>query len=168
MGLSAMLKFRAVRHLSPTLHISPDQIGAIAFGITAVTGVALYVYFSRKVDPTEVERLRRVFLAEQGRITDATLVDTSLNQRAGRRAADTAELDFERKEPPPSVLQYQYRVAGVGYESVQDVSGLTEYVRNFRIDLPIQIRYDPHNPGNSIVVSESWSGLRAGPEPASE
>ena len=157
-----------MRHLSPTLHLNLDQIGAIAFGITAVTGVALYIYFNRKVDPVEVERLRRVFLAEQGRITDATLVDNSLNQRAGRRAADAGEIEFDRKEPPPSVLQYQYRVAGVGYESVQDVSGLTEHVRNFRIDLPIQIRYDPHNPGNSIVVAESWSGLRAGPEPVSE
>jgi hypothetical protein len=30
------------------------------------------------------------------------------------------------------------------------------------MDLPIQIRYDPHNPANSIVVAESWSGLRLG------
>jgi hypothetical protein len=22
------------------------------------------------------------------------------------------------------------------------------------------VRYDPHNPGNSLIVAESWSGLR--------
>jgi len=26
--------------------------------------------------------------------------------------------------------------------------------------LPTSVRYDPHNPGNSIVVSEKWMGLR--------
>ena len=156
-----MLMIRTVPHLPSALHLAPDRIGAVVFGVAAVTGVSLYVYFHRKPDPEEVERLRREFLAERGRITDATLIDNTLNQRAGRRSADeNSEVFAERIEPPPSVLHYQYRVAGVGYESMQDVSGLTEHVRNFRIDLPIQVRYDPHNPGNSIVVAETWSGLR--------
>lgn len=159
-----MLVVRAVPHLPPTLHLSPDRIGAFAFCLAAIAGVALYVYFNRKPSPEEVERQRRQFLAARGRITDATLIDTSLNQRAGRRSPDDAtQTAADLLEPPPSVLQYQYRVAGVRYESAQDVSGLTEYLRNFRIDLPIQIRYDPQNPGNSIVVAESWSGLRIGP-----
>ncbi len=163
-----MLMVRAVPHFPPNLHLSPDRIGAVLFCVATVTGLSIYVYFNRKLDPLEVERLRREFLAEQGRITDATLIDTSLNQRAGRRSVDqVTELPADYREPPPSVLQYQYRVAGVQYESAQDVSGLIEHVRNFRIDLPIQIRYDPHNPGNSIVVAESWSGLRAGPGPKS-
>jgi hypothetical protein len=160
-----MLMVRAVPHLPSALHITPDSIGAVAFCVAAVTGLSLYVYFNRKPNPAEVERLRREFLAERGRITDATLIDNTLNQRAGRRSADeAAEAVADVVEPPPSVLQYQYRVAGVRYESAQDVSSLAEYLRNFRIDLPIQIRYDPHNPGNSIVVSESWSGLRVGPK----
>jgi hypothetical protein len=156
-----MLMIRTVPHLPSALHLTPDRIGAVLFGVAAVTGVSLYVYFHRKPDPEEVERLRREFLAERGRITDATLIDNTLNQRAGRRSADeNFDVFADRIEPPPSVLHYQYRVAGVGYESMQDVSGLTEHVRNFRIDLPIQVRYDPHNPGNSIVVAETWSGLR--------
>lgn len=151
-------------HFPSNLHLTADRIGAAAFCVATITGLSLYVYFNRKVDPAEVERLRREFLAERGRITDATLIDTSLNQRAGRRSMDDGtEVPPDFKEPPPSVLQYQYRVAGVQYESAQDVSGLTEHVRNFRIDLPIQIRYDPHNPSNSIVVAESWSGLRIAP-----
>lgn len=163
-----MLMVRAVPHLPSNLHLNADRIGAIAFCVVAATGLSVYIYFNRKSDPVEVERLRREFLAEQGRITDATLIDNSLTQRAGRRSADENQENFlELPEPPPSVLLYQYRVAGVRYESAQDVSTLTEHVRNFRIDLPIQIRYDPHNPGNSIVVAESWSGLRTVPEPRS-
>ena len=147
-----MLMIRAVPHLPSNLHLTPDRIAAVAFCMAAVTGASLYVYFNRKSDPEEIERLRRQFLAEQGRITDATLIDTSLNQRAGRRSVDEAtEALPDFKEPPPSVLQYQYRVAGVQYESAQDVSGLTEYVLNFRIDLPIQIRYDPHNPETALL-----------------
>jgi hypothetical protein len=159
-----MLVVRAVPHLPANLHLSPDQIAAATLCVAAAAGVSLYLYFYRRPDPNEVERQRREFLAERGRITDATLIDTSLNQRSGRRADDDAPAsDIAPFEPPPSVLQYQYRVAGVRYESAQDVSTLAEYVRNLRVDLPIQVRYDPQNPGNSIVVAESWSGLRVGP-----
>lgn len=139
---------RTVPQLSSSLHLNADQIGAIAFSVTAITGVALYIYFNRKPDPAEIERQRRLFLAEKGRITDATLIDTGLLERAAI------------EDRPPDALQYQYRVAGVAYESSQDVSLFSDSVRNLRVDLPIQVRYDPHNPGNSIVVAESWSGLR--------
>ena len=145
-----MLMVRTVPQLPSALHFNPDQIGAIAFGVTAATGVALYLYFNRKPDPAEIERQRRLFLAEKGRITDATLIDTGLLELAAL------------EDRAPEVLQYQYRVAGVAYESSQDVSPLSGSVRNLRVDLPIQVRYDPHNPGNSIVVAESWSGLRLG------
>ncbi len=145
-----MLKARAVPHLPPSLHLDPDQIGTIAFCVVAVMGLSAYIYLNRRPDPEELERQRRLFLASRGRITDAMLVDTSLERRP---VAASEEL-------PQSVLRYQYKVAGVGYECSQDVAPLSEYVRHVRMDLPIQVRYDPHNPGNSIVVAESWSGLR--------
>jgi hypothetical protein len=40
------------------------------------------------------------------------------------------------------------------------VTTLAEYVHGIRTDLPIQVRYLPQNPANSIIVAESWSGLR--------
>ena len=147
-----MLLVRTVPHIPSALRLYSS---AITFGVVAVAGLSWYVYFNRKPDPEEVERLRRQFLAEQGRITDATLIDTRLDTRFGSeylRDSDDEEL--------PRVLQYQYKVGGVGYESVQDVSLFAENVRHLRVELPIQVRYDPHNPGNSIVVAESWSGLR--------
>jgi hypothetical protein len=62
--------------------------------------------------------------------------------------------------PTPDIIVYNYRIAGVTYECAQDVTTLAEYVHGIRTDLPIQVRYAPHNPGNSIVVAETWSGLR--------
>ena len=61
---------------------------------------------------------------------------------------------------PPQIILYNYRIAGVSYECAQDVSMLADRVDGIRTDLPVQVRYAPHNPGNSIVVAESWSGLR--------
>ncbi len=60
----------------------------------------------------------------------------------------------------PAVLLYRYQIAGVTYECAQDVSPLPNLVRQLRVDLPIQVRFDPRNPGNSIVVAEAWNGLR--------
>jgi len=147
-----MLMARAVPHLPPSLqHITPDQISTVVFCVVAVCSLSCYIYLNRRPDPKELERQRRLFLATRGRITDAMLVDTGLDRRPPTSDADPAE----------SVLRYQYKVAGVGYECSQDVSPLADHVRHIRMDLPIQIRYDPHNPGNSIVVAESWSGLRS-------
>ncbi len=75
-----------------------------------------------------------------------------------RRSAATTEDD--RCGPTPQIIVYNYRIAGVTYECAQDVTALAEYVHGIRTDLPIQVRYLPQNPANSIVVAESWSGLR--------
>lgn len=98
-----------------------------------------------------MERERRELLASIGRITDGSITDAPV-QQAGLDAG-------------PLVIVYNYRIAGVTYECAQDVSSLAQHVRDVRADLPVQVRYDMHNPGNSIVVSESWSGLRLSPHP---
>src|SRR5258706_152316 len=66
----------------------------------------------------------------------------------------------EGSAPTPDIIVYNYRIGGVTYEYAQDVTTLADYVHNIRTDLPIQVRYAPHNPANSIVVAETWSGLR--------
>jgi hypothetical protein len=94
----------------------------------------------------EIERNRRDLLANIGRITDGSITDVSAIHDELSRT--------------PQIIIYNYRIAGVSYECGQIVSALPDYVRDIRIDLPIQVRYDPHNPADSIVVAESWSGLR--------
>jgi len=53
-------------------------------------------------------------------------------------------------------------VAGVTYEASQDVTHLRQFIDLYscRLGLPASVKYDPHNPGDSIVISETWSGLR--------
>src|SRR5580658_4380478 len=63
---------------------------------------------------------------------------------------------------PATFLIFQYDVAGVSYEASQDVTYLRQLINlhSCRLGLPTSVRYDPQNPGNSIVVSERWMGLR--------
>lgn len=116
----------------------------------ATLAVSAWARRHRKT-PEQRERERRLRISEQGRITDGTVIDVSevkLNDSNG-----SGELQL---------LIYQYDVAGVSYEASQDVTHLRHMVdlHTCRVGLPASIKYDPTNPGNSIVVAETWSGLR--------
>jgi hypothetical protein len=115
----------------------------------------------RKPTAEELERERRDLLAQSGRITDGTIMDTMITEtrQADPNTSETAPSP-DGSAPPPDIIVYNYRIAGVTYECAQDVTMLSEHVHGIRTDLPIQVRYAPHNPANSIIVAESWSGLR--------
>jgi hypothetical protein len=128
--------------------------------VAAAAGVAGYVLTRRRPTAEEIERERRELLARVGRITDGTIMDTlMLEVRKGDAELETPN-QVEDGVPTPHIIVYNYRIAGVTYECAQDVSALAEHVHGIRTDLPVQVRYAPHNPANSIVVAESWSGLR--------
>jgi hypothetical protein len=120
-------------------------------GAAVIAGVALlYLATRRKKTPADYERERREMLDRIGRIIDGTVIDV-------------AELNAD--EPNASqLLIYHYDVAGVQYEASQDVTHLRQFVdlHSCRIGVPTSVKYDPQNPGNSIVVSERWSGLHSG------
>jgi hypothetical protein len=101
--------------------------------------------------PDELERKRRDLLVQQGRIIDATVIDIS-------------DLTAEESGRPNGMqlILYKYEAAGVVYECSQDVTMLRHLVNIYdcRLGFPASVRYDPHNPGNSLIVAESWSGLR--------
>ena len=116
--------------------------------------LVIYLLLRRKPkSPEEQERERREWLDRIGRITDGTVIDVQEmtvngNKKTSPRAA--------------TLLIYHYDVAGVSYEASQDVTYLRQWINlhSCRLGLPTSVRYDPHNPGNSIVVSEKWMGLR--------
>ncbi len=111
--------------------------------------LAGYLLLRRKPKgPDEFERQRRAWLDRVGRITDGTVIDVQEIQPDGRK--------------PSTLLIFQYDVAGVSYEASQDVTYLRQLINlhSCRLGLPTSVRYDPQNPGNSIVVSERWMGLR--------
>ena len=111
--------------------------------------LASYVLLRRKrKGPEEIERERRAWLDQIGRITDGTVIDVQEVSSNGDR--------------PSTMLIFRYDVAGVSYEASQDVTYLRQLINlhSCRLGLPTSVRYDPQNPGNSIVVSERWMGLR--------
>lgn len=125
----------------------PRLLGGIAVGALAIgSGIWWYVV-SHRVSAEEVERRRREDLALNGRITDGVILDA-------RTLGNEDSIS-----PTPDVLVYSYSVAGLTYNCAQDVTALADHVLGFRIDQSVQVRYDPRNPGNSIIVSETWTGL---------
>jgi hypothetical protein len=121
----------------------------LAFGATAA--IVGYALLSRKnKQPVEeLERERRSDLARGGRIIDGNVIDV-------------LELQDDVSGREMVLLVYTYDVAGVTYEASQDVTHLRQFIDLYscRLGLPASVKYDPHNPGDSIVISETWSGLR--------
>ena len=129
------------------LHERDPLLIGIAASIVVAIAVIVFVVYTRRPTAFEIERRRREELALHGRITDGVIVDArTLNGE-------------DSISPTPEVLVYSYSLAGLTYNCAQDVSSLPDRVRGFRIDQSVQVRYDPRNPGNSILVSESWTGL---------
>lgn len=127
------------------------RLYAIAGGVVLAGGVtALHFATRKKKTPEDHERERREFLDRVGRIIDGTVIDV---------------VELNPEEPhSQQLLIYNYDVAGVQYEASQDVTHLRHHVdlHNCRIGVPTSVKYDAQNPGNSIVVSERWSGLHSG------
>jgi len=113
---------------------------------TAVTVVTWLRSHRKSAADRERERRERINLI--GRITDGTVLDV-------------CELDTEIAQPS-QLIAYNYDVAGVQYECSQDVTHLQHLldVQSCKLGLPASVKYDPQNPGNSIVVAENWTGLR--------
>jgi hypothetical protein len=111
-------------------------------------GIAVgYWLYGKRKTPQQIEQERRARINATGRITDGTVIDAQ---------------EVPQDGTPAQYLIYQYDVGGVGYEASQDVTYLRQFVdlHSCRIGLPASVKYDPQNPGNSIVITEEWSGLR--------
>lgn len=120
-----------------------------AGGLALVAAGMTFIKRKGRKTPDQRERERRLRISLGGRITDGTVIDVH-------------EIESTPEQPGAQLVIYQYDVAGVSYECSQDVTALRPYVdlHSCRLGLPTSIKYDPQNPGNSIVISEDWSGLR--------
>lgn len=120
-----------------------------AGGLALAAAGMSYIKRKGRKSPEHRERERRLRISLGGRITDGTVIDVH-------------EIESTAEQPGAQLVIYQYDVAGVSYECSQDVTALRPYVdlHSCRLGLPASIKYDPQNPGNSIVISEDWSGLR--------
>ena len=123
------------------------------YGLVTAGGAALLGVYAllrpRAKTPDELEKERRSWLEGTGRITDGTVIDVQ-------------ELAPANNHHAAVMLIYKYDVAGVTYECSQDVTYLRHWINlhSCRLGLHTSVKYDPQNPGNSLVVSENWMGLR--------
>ncbi len=107
--------------------------------VPIAAAVAFVVARKLRISPEERERRRRQLINGQGRLADGALTDTD-----------------------GTIIFYTYVVRGVEYSATQDISGLAASLLEdpARMLGPVTLKYLPRNPANSIVICESWSGLR--------
>jgi hypothetical protein len=132
------------------LNTNTWEIAAGGVLVAALGSVAFWLLFRKRPTAEELERARRQFLVQSGRLADGMLLDIfEVEAEDGRTL---------------TMLLYSYRVGGVDYECSQDITDMPGVVetKQVRAGFPCTVRSQPGNPQNSIVVSEEWSGLRAG------
>ncbi len=120
------------------------ELWLLGGAIGAVGALLIGLSRRRRKSPQELERERRLQINAKGRITEGSLVQVIQPATGGR------------------LLCYQYTVAGVTYNTAQDITALRHIVR---LDgacegVPARVKYDSRNPSDSIVVCEFWNGLR--------
>ncbi len=121
----------------------------LACGV-ALGALGVWLLLRKRPTAEELERERRRFLVQSGRLVDGMLLDVTEVEAADGRTL--------------TMLIYSYRIGGVDYECSQDLTDIRGVLDtgNVRAGFPCSVRYQPGNPQNSIVVAESWTGLRAG------
>jgi len=124
------------------------EIAAAAAAFAGAVAFSAWFIYRKRPTPEEIELARRQFLTQSGRIVDGTLLDLAEVPGPDGRIL--------------SMLLYEYRIGGVDYECSQDISLLGNIVSpaHIRVGFPCSVRYQPGSPQNSIVVAETWSGLR--------
>ena len=129
----------------------PAFYGFLFLVLAALAALITWLVLRNRKSPEEKERLRRLHLVQHGRIIDGTVLDLTDPILPGNTR----------------ILQYQYEIAGVVYEGGQGVTHLQEQIAAHGdfLGMPASVRYDTKNPANSIVIAETWSGLRHKNEP---
>jgi hypothetical protein len=133
-------------------------------GAILLATVALVRHLRKPVSPEEAERRRRTYVYRVGRIGTARILDVvSLSPEpiVPRTRKQLLKLTGEAPAARQIVI-YKYEIRGVEYEASQDLTSLTEDPESLRYlpDMTASVKYDPADPGNSIIVCEEWSGLR--------
>ncbi len=113
-------------------------------GLGAVAGLTAWIFPGRRMTPADRERRRRLAVNAHGRLGSAMITDVH-----------------------DGSVSFSYWIAGVTYSAAQDVSALRDVLppelEKF-IQRPVGLKYLPHNPANSIIVCENWSGLGSRPQ----
>ncbi len=123
----------------------------------------------RPRDPEELERHRRSYLNQVGRIVEGQVLEIIDAPPPEPHTMPRRGL-FRKRNPPTAQRQesgarklvyYTYSISGVTYETAQDLTGLEERACLDRVvtGQVASVKYDPANPSNSILIADDWSGL---------
>jgi len=112
-------------------YLHPWEIGGGLALLVALTVVGLWLLLRKRPTPEELERARRLFLSQSGRLVDGMLLDL-------------CEVDAEDGRTL-SMLLFEYRIGGVDYECSQDITDMGEVVdaTQVRPGFPCTVRYQP-------------------------
>ena len=124
----------------------PDTLTTPVAGI-AVLGLSVFAgmfavirsHRKRRLTPEQFEVQRRKWLARHGKLSGGEIVEV---------LGDS--------------ITYVYDVRGINYTASQDVATLKQFLPEDRWTIigGVGVRYDPRNPANSIIVCETWTGLK--------
>src|SRR5208282_5631219 len=95
------------------------EIAAWLTASAALTAIAAWLVFRKRPSAEEVERARRLFLVQSGRIVDGMLLDIY----------DIAAEDGRTL----TMLLFNYLIAGVDYECSQDITSIRNVVDTARV-----------------------------------
>ena len=112
----------------------------LAGAVTGLAAAAAWMIPGSRVTPEERERKRRLNVHADGRVGSATVTDFH-----------------------DACVCYKYTVGGLEYFATQDVTAFLKSMPEEAerlIERPASLRYLAHNPANSIVICENWTGLR--------
>jgi len=138
---------------------------AVGAGAAVLVGMWLAQWMRRPPDADEIEQKRRSHINEVGRIAEGQILEIIEEPAAPaetrgpvlfKRGAKNVAADGRRK-----LVCYTYSISGVSYETAQDITRLEARASQHRLvpGQPASIKYDPGNPGDSIVLTDDWSGL---------
>lgn len=141
---------------------------------TLAAGGAVAWWRRRPQDPDEIERRRRAYLNSVGRIVEGQVSEIQefpapaappkrrgLLRRSGNGNGSASLTNPDGNGAVRHLVFYTYSISGVTYETAQDLTGMEERACLHRVvtGLPVSVKYDPSNPGNSILIADDWSGL---------
>lgn len=137
---------------------------AVAAGLVLLGGI-IYLWRRRPHDPDAVERARRVYLNQIGRIAEGQIIE--IIEQAEDAAARSGGMFRKRRASAKNsngtrtLVSYTYSISGVTYQAAQDITGFETRINLAHVmnGQPASIKYDQANPTNSILLADDWAGL---------
>ena len=137
---------------------------AIGAGAALLGGVWVSTLWRRDPDVDEAEQKRRSHINQVGRIAEGQILEVLEVSPEHTEARGALFKRSQRNVPADSrrrLVCYSYSISGVSYETAQDITSLQARTSEQRLvpGRPASIKYDPSNPGDSILLADDWSGL---------